>query len=83
VLPHWAEWFSSELVSHRAIEPLIGLGCEPIVVNGTQKRFLAWIGHALKRGRISIPDGNDSAPWQAPAGFAETADERTDGGVAD
>ncbi len=79
VLPQWAEWFSKELESRQAIRRLIGLGCEPVLVNGTQKRFLAWIGHALKRGRISIPDGKDIAPWPVPASFGVAADEQADG----
>jgi len=82
VLPQWAAWFSKELESRQAMQRLIGLHCEPVLVNGTKKRFLAWIGHALKRGRISIPDGNDIAPWQVPAGFAATADEEAEGGAS-
>ena len=82
VLPQWAEWFSTELQSRQAMQRLIGLGCEPALVNGTKKRFLAWIAHALKRRRISIPDGNDITPWQLPTGFAVNADIEADGGAA-
>ena len=69
VLPEWSEWFGRELDRHRAIETLIGLGCKPVLVKGTKKRFLGWIGHALKRGVIRIPDGSQAAPWQVSAGF--------------
>jgi hypothetical protein len=56
VLPDWSSWFSEELVRKRAIQPLIGFGCQPVVVTGTKKRFLGWIGGALKRRRIQIPE---------------------------
>ena len=81
VLPQWAEWFSTELESRQAKRRLIGLGCSPVVVNGTKKRFLAWIGLALKRGQISIPVGKEIAPWQVPTGFAVTTDPESDGGT--
>jgi len=69
VLPGWSEWFSHELQSHNAIEPLLGLGCRPVLVKGTKKRFLGWIGHALKRGQISIPSDDLSSAWQVPTSF--------------
>jgi hypothetical protein len=69
VLPEWSEWFHKELTRRRAIQPLIGLGCEPILVNGTKKRFLAWIGHGLKRRQIQIPDGHETQLWTIPARF--------------
>lgn len=66
VLPDWSEWFGRELERHKAIEPLIGLGCRPVLVKGTKKRFLGWIGHALKRGAIHIPEDGRSAAWNVP-----------------
>lgn len=77
VLPEWAEWFAAELQAHRSVRPLIGLGCTPILVLGTKKRFLGWIGHALKCGRISIPDGNDTVPWRVPSEFPIASDDQT------
>ena len=58
-----------------AIEPLIGIGCTPIVAKGTKKRFLGWIGHALKRGAIRIPEHGEPALWQVPAGFSANCEE--------
>ena len=69
VLPEWSEWFGSELERHRAIEPLIGLGCRPMLVKGTKKRFLGWIGHALKRGVITIPHHGLASLWRVPTSF--------------
>jgi hypothetical protein len=69
ILPEWSEWFCRELERHRAVEPLIGLGCRPVLVKGTKKRFLGWIGHALKRGVITIPHHGLARPWQVPTSF--------------
>jgi hypothetical protein len=70
VLSDWGEWFSRELEHRNAISPLIGIGCAPVIVRGTKKRFLAWIGHALKRRAIRIPEDGQSLLWQIPVGFA-------------
>jgi hypothetical protein len=75
VLAEWSEWFGQMLERTSAIEPLIGIGCSPIIAKGTKKRFLGWIGHALKRGDIKIPDHGQSAPWQVPVGFSVNCDE--------
>ena len=82
VLPQWSEWFSRELEKHHAVRRLIGLGCDPILVSGTKKRFLGWFGHAIKRGQISIPDDVEVAHWKVPAHFSAGAEEKTDGEAA-
>lgn len=74
VLPQWSAWFSRELEKHHAIRRLLGFGCDPILVSGTKKRFLAWLGHAIKRGQISIPDGAEVAQWSVPAHFSAAAE---------
>jgi hypothetical protein len=69
VLPRWSEWFADELRRRQAIEPLIGIGCRPVMVRGTKKRFLGWIGHGLKRGLIRISDSRETNNWHLPANF--------------
>ena len=69
VLPEWSEWFGRELERRGAVESLLGVGCSPVLVKGTKKRFLAWIGHALKRGVIRIPDHREVSPWQVTSSF--------------
>ena len=66
VLREWSKWFADELRQRQAIEPLIGIGCHPVLVRGTKKRFLGWIGHGLKRGFIRIPENGDSCQWELP-----------------
>ncbi len=69
VLPEWSEWFSAELGRRKAIEPLVGIGCHPVLVKGTKKRFLGWIGHALKRELLRIPEDSDASHWQVRDAF--------------
>ena len=69
VLPEWSEWFTYELGSRNAIEPIIGIGCHPVLAKGTKKRFLGWIGHALKRGLIRFPEHREARPWQVRNNF--------------
>src|SRR5207245_3920886 len=60
VVPEWAEWFMEELQLRKAIAPLLGLGCSPMVVRGTGKAFLHWIGKAVQRGVIRVPEKKGS-----------------------
>jgi hypothetical protein len=78
VLPEWSDWFGRELDQHKAVQPLIGLGCRPVLVKRTKKRFLGWIGHALKRYAIVIPDVVQASPWQVPARFRTELDAAVD-----
>ena len=63
VVPEWAGWFNEELNRHRAIKPLIGLGCSPVLVSGTKKLFLKWIRRALRQKQIEVPDCNGPVRW--------------------
>jgi len=75
VLPEWSDWFGRELERHDSVEPLVGLGCRPVLVNGTKKRFLGWIGHALKRGVIQIPRHDAATSWRPPNWFEADVEE--------
>ena len=71
VVPAWAPWFMRELKARKAIRPLLGLGCSPVVVSGNKVTFLKWIGKALKEGSIRIPEENGSITWKLPRTFLE------------
>src|SRR5690242_14741081 len=43
VVPERADWLMGELKRRRAIRPLAGLGCSPVLITGTKARFLSWI----------------------------------------
>jgi len=71
VLPEWAPWFMRELNQRKAIRPLTGLGCSPVLVSGAKPVFLKWIGKALREGLIRIPKENGSITWKLPGNFLE------------
>jgi hypothetical protein len=76
VVPEWAPWFMRELNQRKAIRPLIGLGCSPVLVTGNKPTFLRWIGKALREGLILIPKENGSITWKLPRNFlASSAQE--------
>jgi hypothetical protein len=71
VLPEWAPWFMRQLERRKAVQPLQGLGCSPVLVKGTKQTFLGWIGRALKEGSIRFPDHNGTISWRLPDSFLE------------
>ncbi len=88
VAPEWSKWFMRELNQRKAITPLLGLGCSPVLVRGNKQTFLKWIGRALSKRLIRIPEENGSISWNLPSTFLEqsnlqpTSEERPqDAGV--
>jgi hypothetical protein len=71
VVPEWAPWFMRELRQRKAIRPLTGLGCSPVVVSGNKATFLKWIGKALREGMIRIPGETGSITWKLPSNFLQ------------
>ena len=69
VVPEWAPWFMRELKQRKAIRPLVGLGCSPVVVSGNKHTFLKWISKALREGLIHIPKENTPITWKLPTNF--------------
>jgi hypothetical protein len=62
--PIWDEWFMDRLECERAIKPLLGIGCNPVLVKGSKQQFLTWIGRGLASGEIEFPEKN--GPIQRP-----------------
>lgn len=69
VVPEWATWFMHELKDKKAIRSLVGLGCSPLLVQGTKQVFLDWISEGLKRGAIQIPEETGSISWNLSTSF--------------
>jgi hypothetical protein len=69
VVPEWAGWFREELGRRGAIKPLVGQGCCPVLVTGTKKMFLKWIGSALRQKRIRFPETNGPVHWSVSQDF--------------
>jgi len=72
------KWFSEELQRRKAITPLTGLGCAPVIVKGSGKGFLHWIGRAVKRGVIHVHGTESSITWPSFWEILETETARED-----
>jgi hypothetical protein len=78
VVPEWAAWFSQELSQRGAITPLVGVGCSPVLVRGSKKVFLKWIGRALRQKRITFPEGNTPVCWSLATTFFHVSEVTPD-----
>ena len=65
VHPTWANWFWSALAQQKRTQPLDGLGYRPLAVSGTKDEFLQWIGTAVKKREIEIPEEGNSIHWNS------------------
>jgi hypothetical protein len=74
VVPEWAAWFKDELTKRGMIQPIIGLGCSPVLVRGSKKVFLKWIGRALRQKRIAFPQSNGPVCWSLAGSFFRVDD---------
>ncbi|MGB6877625.1 MAG: hypothetical protein WBD87_16495 [Candidatus Acidiferrales bacterium] len=73
VVPEWTPWFMRELHQRKAIIPLVGLACSPVLIKGNKQMFLKWIGRALREHLIRIPEQNGSISWKLPHSYQEEA----------
>jgi len=62
-VPDWADWFRSELETHRAIVPALGIGCDPVIVKGQKEQFLDWLGWGVESEAINLPSETSSIRW--------------------
>ena len=75
VLPEWSEWVVTELQRRRALTPLIGLGCRPVLVNATKASLLNLVSTGLRRGRLTISDNASTVQWNLPGQFLAVESE--------
>jgi hypothetical protein len=59
----WAEWMMNELRRLKKIEPLIGVGCSPVLVHGGRELFLRCIARGLRKRAIVFPKENGALEW--------------------
>jgi hypothetical protein len=62
-MPGWADWFASELATHRALIPALGIGCDPGIVKGEKEQFLDWLSWGVESGAINLPSETGSIRW--------------------
>jgi len=62
-IPDWGEWFVEQLENHQAIIPLLGLGCNPVLVKGNKQQFLSWLAMGVKTGQLGFPEKTGPTRW--------------------
>ena len=74
VVPEWATWFYQELTRRGMIQPIVGLGCSPVLVRGSKKVFLKWMGRGLRQKRITFPESSGPVHWSLGSNFFRTGE---------
>jgi hypothetical protein len=64
-IPEWADWFEDELKTHRAIVPMLGIGCDPILIKGEKEQFLDWLSWGVESGALRLPSEAGPISWPA------------------
>jgi hypothetical protein len=62
-VPEWEDWFAEELKTHHAISPILGIGCDPVMVKGTKGQFLDWLSWGVESEAIRFPAVPGSIRW--------------------
>lgn len=62
-IPDWAEWFVRQLEKRKAVVPMLGLGCSPVLVRGNKEQFLSWLSDGLWGGDIHVPAESGPIRW--------------------
>jgi hypothetical protein len=64
-IPEWADWFCRQLEQHKAVTPVVGIGCEPVLIRGSKEQFLKWLSRGIERGAIQFPVHSGRIHWPA------------------
>lgn len=65
-VPEWADWLHEELDTHHAIAPLLGVGCNPVIVKGEKERILDWLSWGVESEAVAFPVENGPIVWPNP-----------------
>ena len=63
--PEWAGWMVDELNRLKAVQPLIGIGCNPVLVKGPKGLFMNCISRGLRDGKLQFPESNGPVKWNS------------------
>jgi hypothetical protein len=64
-IPEWAAWFEGELNTHHAVAPMLGIGCNPLIVKGEKAQFLDWLSWGVESDAVRLPDERGPIRWPA------------------
>ena len=62
-VPEWADWFHRQLNRHNALVPLLGIGCQPVLVKGNREQFLSWLSEGVRAGDLVFPQEAGPIQW--------------------
>ena len=62
-IPEWADWFHRQLSRHDSLVPLLGIGCQPVLVKGNKEQFLGWLSEGVRTGRLPFPQQSGPIQW--------------------
>jgi hypothetical protein len=62
-VPQWADWFHEKLAMHQTLVPLLGIGCDPVLVKGRKGQFLAWLQEGIESGDLLFPAKCGPVEW--------------------
>ena len=62
-IPEWADWFLGQLQKHKALVPLVGIGCNPVLAKGNKEQFLSWLSDGVWGGDIQFPQEIGPIHW--------------------
>jgi hypothetical protein len=65
----WADWFGAQLERQKGVVPLLGIGCQPVLIKGSKARFLKWLNLGVRRKFLSFPANAGRTEW--PSGSIE------------
>jgi hypothetical protein len=62
-VPGWADWFHHQLSRHDSLVPLLGIGCQPVLVKGNREQFLSWLSEGVRTGQLPFPQQSGPIQW--------------------
>lgn len=62
-VPEWAGWFHRQLDRHNSVVPLLGIGCQPVLVKGNREQFLSWLSDGIRAGQLLFPRQCGPIQW--------------------
>jgi hypothetical protein len=63
----WADWIMAELKRLKAVQPLTGIGCNPLLVKGPKGLFMNCISRGMRDGKLQFPESNGPIEWNVPS----------------
>lgn len=61
--PRWRDWILYWLEREEKLQPIDGIGCQPVVISATRDEMLSSIARGLQEGRLCFPEKNGPILW--------------------